>query len=49
MVMVIDVLMKYVLRFLHSLLGCVPVDIKDCSVVSGWGFGGEIEVVSGRK
>lgn len=47
MVMVIDVLMKYALRFLHSLPGCVPVDIKICSVVAGWGFSGKIEVVSG--
>lgn len=46
MVMVIDVLMKYALRFLHSLPGCVPVNIKNYSVVAGWGFGRKIELVS---
>lgn len=47
MVMVIDVLMKYALSSLHSLPGCVPVDIKNCSAVAGCSFGGKTEVVSG--
>lgn len=34
MVMAIDVLMKYALRFLHSMSGCVPVDIKNCTAVA---------------